>query len=310
VPFNRSHSKLWGTKSSTSAILVHIPRRQIGLDRTGLRTLLYQIDESVTRLRGDNMKLITIIITAFFMLISTSHAQGGWDVDKDSIPPIGHLKPLPKPTKLKPFTFMFYEVCDSPDSTVRSTGKWKFEVLSQYTMVDFDHHVSDSEVVLKVRPVNWSKMGEKIWFPMKPFTLRIVLGPDTAAFRMDLTTGMCVYVDTSSLLRRDEPKELPADLLSMQFKSRDRDEAKDFLKLVAAQFGAAVEPVVLARGFYPCLPTQVVERTNIGRGKVINETAWGFLICLRVIYSSRTAEVAQWVSERQREEFARAEKRK
>jgi hypothetical protein len=287
-----------------------MPLPQIWLDRTGLQTLLYLIGESATRLRGDNMKLITIIVTAFFMLISTSHAQGGWDVDKGIAPPTGNTKPLPKPTKLKPFTFMFYEVCDSPDSMVHSTGKWKFEVLSQYTMVDFDHHVSDSEVVLKLRPVNWSRMGEKIWFPLKPFTLRIVLGPDTAVFRMDMTTGLCVYVDTSSLLIKDEPKELPADLLSMQFKSRDRDQAKDFLKLVFAQFETAVEPTVLARGFYPCQPTQVVERTNIGRGKVINETALGFLVCLRVIDSSRAAEVAQWVSERQREEFARVGNRK
>ncbi len=255
------------------------------------------------------MRPIAVIVPALLILMSTSHAQGRWDVDKDTPPPTDNARPLPKPTPLKPFTFIFYKVCDSPNVPTLTSGNYWFEIMSQYTMVDFEHNESDSEVVLKLRARNRFGPTDKIWFPQKPFTLRVILRTDTAVFKMDLISGICTYVDTSSLLKMEEPKSLPADLVTMQFRSRDRDRARDFLKLVATQFGAAVEPTALAKGFYPCLPTQVVGRTNVGRGKVVNETAWGLLVCLRVVDLARSVEVAQWVSEQQREEFARVGRR-
>ena len=249
--------------------------------------------------------VIAINLLLLLAFVSTASAQGRWDVDKDTPPPTDNAKPLPKPTKLKPFTFMFYEVCDSPNIPRLTDSRYWFEIMSRYTMVAFEHKESDSEVVLTLG--GWKQFGQtgKIRFPMKPFALRVILNDDTAAFRMDLSSGEWTYVDMSALLTVEAPKVLPSDLVRMQFRSRDNDRARDFLKHADAQFGAAVEPYLLAKGFYPCLPTQVVERTNIGRGKVVNETAWGFLICLRVVDRSRSAEVAQWVSEQERVEAER-----
>jgi hypothetical protein len=261
------------------------------------------------------MKTIVMTFMALLMLVSITSAQDdgqnkqGWDVDKSEAPPPGTpFGGVPKPmvpTNLRPFAFLFYQSCEPMGDSAGYTGKWSFDILSAYTSVGFEHSASDSLVVLKLRAQRWVAHEAQIWFPKNTFTLRVILGVDTAVFRLDLTAGTFVYVDTSSLLRVESPKEIPDGVVTMQLMDRDKERARDLGELVSFEFGSAVKQIVLSEGFYPCLPVPGVQRTNIGRKRVLNETELGLLVCFQVVDQSQMAAVSEWIGERQIEEFKR-----
>jgi hypothetical protein len=261
---------------------------------------------------GFGAKLFTTI-SLLLMLVPMTQAQDdgqnkrGWDVENSDPPPLGNpreVKPM-VPTNIKPFAFLFYQSCEPMGDSLGYTGKWSFDILSHYASVGFEHSVSDSLVVLRLRARRGVAHEAQIWFPKKPFTLRVILGVDTAVFRMDLTAGTFVYVDTSSLLWVEEPKEIPANLVTMQFMDRDNEQARDLVEQVSAEFGSAVKQIVLSEGFYPCLSVPGVQRTNIGRKRVLNETELGLLVCFQVVDQSQMAVVSEWIGEQQIEEFKR-----
>lgn len=238
--------------------------------------------------------------------MTPAFSQSAWDADKDAPPPTREATPMPQPTKIKPFSFLFYQLCEANNDTVQYIGKWSFDILSEYGSVGFDHHENDSLVVLKLRTQNRGEREAKIWFPKKPFTLLVILGRDTAVFKMDLILGSCLYVDTSALLTVIQPREIPANFCTMQFLDREEKRAKDFLKAITKEFGSVVEPGILESGYYPCIPAFAVERAKLGRKQSVNQTALGYLVCLRVTDSSQVPAVSQWIWEQQREEFKRA----
>jgi hypothetical protein len=260
------------------------------------------------------MKTIVMTFMALLMLVSITSAQDdgqnkqGWDVDKGEAPPPGNprtTKPM-VPTNVRPFAFLFYQSCEPMGDSLGYTGKWSFDILSAYTSVGYEHSESDSLVVLKLRARSRVTQDARICFPAKPFTLRVILVQDTAVFRMDLTAGTFVYVDTSSLLRVESPKEIPDGLVTMQLMDRDKELARDLVEQASAEFGSAVKQIVLSEGFYPCLPTLGIQRTNIGRKRVLNETELGLLVCFQVVDQSQMAVVSEWVGGQQIEEFKRA----
>jgi hypothetical protein len=253
-----------------------------------------------------------VMVSLLFMLVPTTQAQDdgqdhrGWEVDKSDPPPLGNpVTPIKKPVKIEQFAFLFHEVCEPVGDSVGYTGKWTFDILSAYTSVGYEHSESDSLVVLKLRGRSRVEQGALICFPSKPFTLCVILGDDTAVFRMDLTAGTFVYVDTSSLLRVELPKEIPDGFVAMQFMDRDKDRARDFADQVSKQFGAAVKRTILSEGYYPCLPTSSVRLTNIGRKQLLNETDLGFLVCFQVVNRPQITTVSEWISRRQIEEYHR-----
>jgi hypothetical protein len=261
-----------------------------------------------------SMKTIVVAVMALFMLVSITQAQHdetkkvGWEVDCNVAPTSGDPgEPKPMvPTNIRPFAFLFYQSCEPMGDSLGYTGKWSFDILSAYTSVGYEHSASDSLVVLKLRARRWVAREARIWFPRKPFTLRVILGDDTAVFRMDLTAGTFVYVDTSSLLRVESPKEIPDGLVTMQLMDRDKERARDLVEQVSEEFGSAVRQIVLSEGFYPCLPTLGIQRTNVGRKRVLNETELGLLVCFQVVDQSQMAAVSEWVGGQQIEEFKRA----
>lgn len=253
------------------------------------------------------MKNLFSVVMASILLGPITQAQDGWDVDKDAPPPMGSERKLStKPGKIKQFAFLFYETCELRGDVVHHTGQWTFDILSAYSTVGFEHSESDSLVVLKLRSRSWVAHEAKIWFPKKPFTLHVILGEDTAVFQVDLTAGTFVYVDTTSLLRVESPKEIPTNLVVMQFMNRDNEQARNFAEEVVKKFGSAVRLLKLEEGFYPCLPAPGVQVTNIGRKKSLNETDLGLLVCFQVVDQSQMAAVSTWIGDRQLEEFKRA----
>ncbi|MEW5796884.1 MAG: hypothetical protein AB1772_11065, partial [Candidatus Zixiibacteriota bacterium] len=217
--------------------------------------------------------------------------------------PKGYATFLPIST---PFEINSYEVCELQRDLLHRTGEWSFDIMSHYASVGFEHSETDTLVMLKLRSRSDVDHKAKMWFPQKPFTLRIILGEDTARFRLDLKAGTFVYVDTSSLLRVESPKEIPANLVTMQFIGRDNERARNFVEEVVSRYGSAVKQQVLADGFYPCLAAPSVLRTNVGRKKILNATDLGLLVCFQVVVPSNFANIAKWMSDRQLEEFKRA----
>lgn len=249
--------------------------------------------------------LIGALITCL-AICSPVLGQGAWDPDNNAPPPTSDVQPIPQPTKIKPFEFLFYQMCESQNDTVRYTGRWSFDILSKYGSVGFDHIETDTSVTLTLRTHNRGTREAHIFFPRKPFTLRVLLGRDTAAFAMDLVTGTCLYVDTSVLLRMISPKEIPANIFAMQFLDREEKRAKDFMKSVENEFGSSAEPAILEPGYYPCLPAFTVERAKLGRKQSVNATPLGLLVCFRLNDASRASTVSEWLWLKQREEFKRA----
>ncbi len=173
-------------------------------------------------------------------------------------------------------------------------------------MMGFEHSESDTLVILRLRSRSRVAHEARIWFPTKPFPLRVILGEDTAVFRINLDSGTFVYVDTSSLLQVESPKELPTNLVTIQLMNRDKECARSLVEQTAEQFGSTVRQIVLDEGFYPCLPTPGVQRTNIGRKRVLNVTESGLLVCLEVVDQSQMTVVSQWAARKQIEELERA----
>jgi len=232
-------------------------------------------------------------------------SQSSWDVDQDRVPVTSQSKPLPHPTRVEPFTFIFYRQCESNNDTIRYTGEWAFDIVSRRGAVSFDHTESDTLVIMKVRLENGGSRESRIWFPRGPFTLKVRLGMDSAVFNLDLTAGVCQYLVKSDLLILDQPKELPDNLIWIQFFGRQNDRVRDFLKQLNAKFGESVRQTVLEDGYYPCLPAPLVNRTGMGRRKVINNDEIGYLVCFKTNDQSRSAGVNQWMAKRQRDEFTR-----
>jgi len=248
----------------------------------------------------------TVLIASFLICVGVASAisQSDWDTDRDSPPSVSNLKPLPKPTKINPFHFIFYQKC-LPDSngTVGYTGQYTFDIFAEFGLISFDCDVADTLATVKLRRYYRGAEKAKLWFPMIPFTLQIILGTDTARFHLDLSTGLCQYVKQSKLLMFDTTKEIPSDLLYIQFVNLSPSNPKIFLKEITEKFGAAIQKVVLDPGYYPCLSGSWLRKKAIGRHKVVNVTGLGYFIFIRVTDSTQYEAVADWMGQRQKEEF-------
>jgi hypothetical protein len=106
------------------------------------------------------------------------------------------------------------------------------------------------------------------------------------------------------------PKELPDYFGSIQFFNRDKNKPKAFFQELNEKFGEAAKATVLAEGFYPCLPTECVDEAAIGRKNrdkvsMANETAYGYLACVKIIDTARAREIMDWIALHQIDEFKR-----
>lgn len=253
------------------------------------------------------MKLLTAISVGFFMLSGLVAAQGPWDVDQDRAPSTSQSKPLPRPTRVEPFTFIFYQKCRSADDPMKHSGEWGFDIVSHYGLVCFDHDESDSLVIMKLKLEGDGSRESRIWFPREPFTLKVRLGMDSAVFRLDLTTGVCEYLIKSDLLKLGKPKELPDTLIWIQFMGWRAEHVKSILAQLHSTFGQAIERVVLEEGYYPCLPAPLVNRARIARRILVNDDSVGYLVCVDVVDRSHSAAVVRWISDKQKEEFSQSD---
>lgn len=236
-------------------------------------------------------------------------SQSVWDAEHDEPPPTSTLSAPVRPVAVKPFTFMFYKEYEPNDSMVEFTGRYGFTLLSQYRTAAFDCEVGDTLVVLKVRSMNQGVREEEIHYPQRPFTLLVIISPsltvpDTAAFKIDMSAGICDYIKQSQLVLVGSPQELPDNYVWIQLMDHESDRARAFLSDIQKQFGEAVTHKVLPEGFYPQLPIPIVEKQAAGRRKMLNTTVSGYLVCLAVD-PSRRAEINQFLWERQKAEFQR-----
>ncbi len=258
--------------------------------------------------------IATMVVMALLLLAPIARAQDdgrnkrGWDVDMSEPPPPGNPpNPSKKPlSNIRPFAFLFYQPCEPMGDRLGNSGRWSFDILSAYTSVGYEHSESDSLVVIKLQPRSRVTQDARICFPAKPFTLRVILVRDTAVFQMDLTAGTFVYIDTSRLLRVESPKAIPDGIVTMQLTDSDKERARDFAKQVIEKYGSGVEQFVLSEGYYPCLPTPGIQRTNIGRKQLLNETEQGYLVCFQIVDQSQMAAVSTWFGEQQLDELKRA----
>lgn len=246
----------------------------------------------------------------FIILFLTSLVHGGgWDVDGDAPPPTSSAHAPAPPKAIEPFHLLLYQSCEV-DSAGNATqrGQIGLELFSAYATVGFDAVAADTLVTLKVRTHHKAERQALVNFPDKPFVLRVILGDQLAVLHVTPGEKFNVqYTEPCGLLLLDSARIAPPSTLTFQFMPGTKASVLDFLDQLEASYGQKVEKVVLAEGYYPCLPASTVTSTVIGRKKRINRTPLGYLVCLQVRDASIYSEVQNWLSSQEHAERERSE---
>ncbi len=252
-------------------------------------------------------------IGAFLLASSIAQAQDsgvGWDADDSLPPPVSHQIVLRRPAKVQPFHLLVYESCSDDSTTTNTWGQMtRIDLFSAYGFAKFDSWSTDSSMQITVRlrtPVDTglpvelleSRRGKRrtnFRIPGKDFALSVILGRDTARFRVRQTGPLEVeYVRKSSLLLLDTTCSTPDDIVSLQLMSKDPKEARRVLQMVAERFGSDAIPTTLSPGYYPCTAALWVNRIGIGRRRTVNETTLGYLLCFRLPGIDQRSELKEW----------------
>jgi len=238
----------------------------------------------------------TVIVLTLLLLASPIMSQS-WDVGDNEAPPTSDAKPLPKPTEIRPFHLVAYNDC--------KTGRLAFDVISEYSSVGFDPTTIEDTVFVKLRTYNRGKKTSRVSIPGEVFYLNVILGKDTAVFKVDNRQEILVldYIKVSELLRIQEIKELPENVLYFQFMNGEKGkDVKKFLERLGDEFGDQVNHVVLEKGFYRCIPIPWVSNKKMGRRQRTNKTFLGYLVCVEVDPEAYET-IEAWLWEEQKVQF-------
>ncbi|MCM2271754.1 MAG: hypothetical protein NDJ18_04265 [candidate division Zixibacteria bacterium] len=255
-------------------------------------------------MRQAYVSLLAVLLNASVIIGQTP----SWDPESGDAPSTSTIadQPLQKPTKIKPFSIVIFRACEAKrDGTVAYTSRLGIDILSEYGSVGFESTTKDSLLAIRLRTKPGADRTNSILIPRGPFHLHVVLGQDTAKFRVVQDSSLDIaYYQHSDLLKLLETKEVPAGLIYIQCLG-DRNAAKRALEEVEKQFGTQLTRFVLANGYYPCLPVPHVSVASLGRKVTANRTSLGYFLCYSVRDAGDLRSLQEWAWDWQQQEFKR-----
>jgi len=256
-------------------------------------------------------RLTIVVVLALFWSIPV-FAQD-WDVGSSDPPPTGDARPLPvMQLRDKPLQLMIFDQCE-PDFSgiIGHTGEIAIRFMAPYMSIGFIPSATDSTLTLKLKTKNRGERDAPFCIPQRSFTLRVILGEDTALLRVDRSTERVSveYRHPSALLVLAPTRDLDDNIASMQFMDGSTQRnVRDFVTQLRDKFGDGIDIIQLEDGYYPCLSVPVVERAALGRRSKrlsLNKTPAGYLVCVSVTDRTQHDAIVDWIFHQQQAELKR-----
>ncbi len=256
-------------------------------------------------------RVLMSIVLVLLVPLLTAQTQT-WDVSSGA-PPVPRRKSLAIPhLRIEPLRLVVFEQCE-PDGTgaISHTGKLSIQLSTVYPSIGFVPTKTDSTLTLRLRTRNDRERDAPFSIPQQAFTLRVILGEDTAQYAIDHTADH-LFVEckrSSELLVLEPVLELDADVLALQFFcGTTQEDVRKFVHLVKRTHGDAIKMIQIAAGYYPCLPVPDVSKASIGGRRNllrVNKSSAGYLVCVRISDSDQFDLIAIWINNRQAQELER-----